>query len=733
MRKISLLLLTALTALQAQEKFTLQSLPVRRHHLTIAKYKDQVNAFAGGEQGAFFVPDNYGGLMYRPLPTQAAITRIHFSGEHGFVLAEDSTTATSWDGGKTWTYGKGRGETDECTKPFGHEFGVFKSAEKSFTVRVSVDGGSDWTTQFSCARCRLDDISFNDSLGAVTGTEYDSASSSATGVVLTTTDDGATWTPSRVPGTMEPRNPQFFGLYRGFVTELNKIFYTRDGGKNWSSHDFSAGGWTFRDYKFVDAMRGYAIRSRLSPDTVSQILKSTDGGANWSVDHEYRKCQLMSVDAQSPAWEGPGDGIFAVALGLVGDSLQTSVTFSRSIYLDWATEGTPADNVPPYEAVDFADPQHGIVVGTEGRILATSDQGIHWAIANHDAAANLNAVKLADARSAWAAGDQGTLLRTADGGATWTETGTGTRLSLRSIAIDPSGDGYAVGDSGIILLLPKDRGPVAKSFPTGRASNLLSVSAPAPGIAYVTGDSGLSWKTSDGGRSWSRMNPGAHGRSLLQFMTSTDGFLLKQSEMVPIGHGGWENTSAELFSSHDGGETWTVVDSAIDMSSSPGQSPPSPRKLLFTGKTGYGIMDHSLLKSIDGGSSWMDGKMPADAFKTMGANMDMALSDSNTLWVLGETGIMRVDLMKGPNPVLGSFSFAATRFADGRLSFSLDHAARIDAALFDARGRTLWARGGRIEAAGAHILEVPFDHMAPGKMILKLNRDGRSESWLVTR
>jgi hypothetical protein len=91
------------------------------------------------------------------------------------------------------------------------------------------------------------------------------------------------------------------------------------------------------------------------------------------------------------------------------------------------------------------------VVGSSGRILATSDGGASWTTQTSGTGAWLLGVAFADVDHGWAVGVSGTIVATSDGGATWRMQSSGLPEWLRGVAFADREHGWAVGDGGTIL------------------------------------------------------------------------------------------------------------------------------------------------------------------------------------------------------------------------------------------------------------------------------------------
>ena len=187
------------------------------------------------------------------------------------------------------------------------------------------------------------------------------------------------------------------------------------------------------------------------------------------------------------------------------------------------------------------------VVGDQGVILRSTDEGAHWILQRTDTTAALFGV-WTDGAIAVAVGYHGTLLRSIDHGATWVPTSSGSTTLL------------GVGGGGVA----DDGGSVARLWAVGEAATLLesddgaqswmaaSATLPAGNLhgvwfspieSLVVGDSGL-FRTRDQGMSWTQLSS-AEASGTEVWATG--------SGQVLVAHGG------VIVRSRDGGLTWGAI------------------------------------------------------------------------------------------------------------------------------------------------------------------------------
>ncbi|MFP5316869.1 MAG: WD40/YVTN/BNR-like repeat-containing protein [Acidimicrobiia bacterium] len=279
------------------------------------------------------------------------------------------------------------------------------------------------------------------------------------GIILATTDGGATW---REQASGVPPMAPAAGCDRGIEGQAIESTCTN----------------VLFDVDFVDAANGWAVGS----DGI--VVHTTDGGATWA-RQELPPLDSISglgpgpggTDARAPHWEdllsvsfpdarsgavaGPGGTILTTAdagatwqwrgdrrYGALTDLAFADRQHGQATGL--ATTGlTPFITVatadggatweirqpPPrtsvananFSGVDFVDAQRGWIAGNAGRILATADAGQSWVVQRRDTTETFQDITMADGRRGLAVGStdfngtsRASLAVTSDGGETWT-------------------------------------------------------------------------------------------------------------------------------------------------------------------------------------------------------------------------------------------------------------------------------------------------------------------------
>lgn len=96
----------------------------------------------------------------------------------------------------------------------------------------------------------------------------------------------------------------------------------------------------------------------------------------------------------------------------------------------------------------------GYVVGNNGMIMKSSDEGITWINLNSGVSNNLNSVLSVSITNTWIVGDNGLILHTSNGGNEWIVQQSNTTVNLKSISLNTLGNkAWISGDGGTIIFL----------------------------------------------------------------------------------------------------------------------------------------------------------------------------------------------------------------------------------------------------------------------------------------
>ena len=252
------------------------------------------------------------------------------------------------------------------------------------------------------------------------------------GVVLSTTNAGATWT-RRAPTMFTLRGVWFTSALEGWaVGQGGTVLHTLNAGSTWTQITSSASE-NLMDVYFATRDTGWVVGAG------GLILATTDRGVTW------QRTLRGGVTLNSVMFAGTRDG------WAVGDNGIVLGTHDRGV--SWFT--VPYATAQPLKGLWRHDTERAVAVGGGGVVLrpsATPDL-VAWVLGNVGSLYQLEGVCLADTLNGFAAGSNGTagvVLYTSDGGETWTPQTVNSQFCLRGVFFVDARRGWIVGDNGTI-------------------------------------------------------------------------------------------------------------------------------------------------------------------------------------------------------------------------------------------------------------------------------------------
>jgi len=213
------------------------------------------------------------------------------------------------------------------------------------------------------------------------------------GVVLRSTDGGATWVRLRVPDSdsLEFRDVAAFGQDTAYLLAAgpgprSRIFFTADGGQTWTPQFVNTDPRAFYDcFAFWSTSSGVVVSDAVQGQLLVRV--TVDAGAHWNV------LPPASVPA---ALEGEGafaaSGTCVTSLGrrhawIASEAAQGSRVYRSSDGgLSWSVAGVPfiTGDATGVATVAFRDTLTGVALG--GRVASATDTTAHAAV-THDGGA----------------------------------------------------------------------------------------------------------------------------------------------------------------------------------------------------------------------------------------------------------------------------------------------------------------------------------------------------------
>lgn len=323
---------------------------------------------------------------------------------------------------------------------------------------ASLAPAQTWVTQNSTTTA---------SLRGVSAVNADVVWASGTGGTwLRTTDGGATWTASKLPGaeSLDFRDIQAVDVRTAYLLSIgpgdkSRIYKTTDGGKQWNLQFTNPDAKGFFDaLAFWDAKHGIVLGDPVDGHFV--VLTTEDGGDHWqrrptppAMPNEgafAASGTCIAVAGSREAWFGTG-GVEGARVFHSGDGGATWTAARTPIRNDAAAAGI--------FSLAFSDALHGIAVGgdyskpsdAERNIAVTADGGKTWTEPTGIHPKGFRSVvAILPGTPTWvAAGTSGSDV-SSDGGNNWKPFDDG---NYNAISLVAGGTGFAVGPKGRVAKL----------------------------------------------------------------------------------------------------------------------------------------------------------------------------------------------------------------------------------------------------------------------------------------
>ena len=286
------------------------------------------------------------------------------------------------------------------------------------------------------------------------------------GTYARTLDGGVTWTAGRVPGadTLQFRDVHALSADLAWLLSagpgpLSRIYRTTDGGANWTLQFTNQVPRGFYDcFSFWDERRGLAYSDQV--DGRIMLLATSDGGETW---------ELIPRDRLPASLEGEG-GFAASGTCLItrpgghawiatGNGARARVLHSSDFGQSWSVVDAPVagGQAAGLATITFRDDRNGAALGgpigkpeeRSDNVAVTSDGGRTWRLAGRTtySGAVYGAAYVPRAgETLVAVGPKGADL-SRDNGTTWTRIDS---LSYWGIGFAPGGTGWIAGPQGRI-------------------------------------------------------------------------------------------------------------------------------------------------------------------------------------------------------------------------------------------------------------------------------------------
>jgi photosystem II stability/assembly factor-like uncharacterized protein len=508
------------------------------------------------------------------------------SADTAFIVGTGGTMLATDDGGQSWrTMPAGVAEdlahvqfVDRSTLWSAGRRGTLRfSVNAGATWETTADGTSDWdatvplTNAVDIARVRF----LNRLDGCVLTTAQEATTLYCTG------DGGVTWRQRGQPFPGVARDIAFGRDLQTAVAAGDRglMLRTTDGGATWQRLNIPTAA-NLTSVTFSDDETAHAVGDG------GVVLKSVSGGRSWAVLPPPRPSTLRLTHI---TFVNPTVGY---SVGAAGTLLKTVDAGASWQPLSLGSRGT-------LRSVSFLTDEIGVAVGERGTIVKTADRGDTWRPIPSGTRRDLNSVRFLNRQTGFAVGDGGVILRSDDSGESWRPIESPVGMNLRGIGL--SGNplsgaltvGLIVGDTNLVLRsadggntwtqipLPGPQDALyTANFPeprigyiggsrttwqstdfgntwrlmgaTRRLTDPLAFAFPSINRGYAVGLSGQIYRTTDGGTTWTQQNSGSRANLRgVFFLDDDNGYVVGDTGTVLV--------------TNNAGETWTVVDAGTHL------------------------------------------------------------------------------------------------------------------------------------------------------------------------
>jgi photosystem II stability/assembly factor-like uncharacterized protein len=334
-----------------------------------------------------------------------------------------------------------------------------------------------WVSQNSGTSKQLNSICF--------GTSTNGIAVGSAGTIIKTNDAGTNWTAVN-SGTVSDLYSVFFLNHdTGIIVGLGAILKTTDGGDNWTAMNPG-----IRSYYnlfsvfFTDANTGYA--SGRNDEDYGAIIKTTDGGSTWKCVYTGSRYSL------------PYSVFFLDSLnGFAAGTNENPSTYGSFILktTDGGKNWTKRSVSGSLYSLYFTGPETGYAGGGPGILLKTANGGTTWKNHAPNSSAVIWSVHFSSPDTGYAAAGN-VMLKTIDGGETWIPQAPELPGYSLSVFFTDNNVGHASGSSGTILLTSNGGGwgtGMADRLPTANqlniypnpASSQITVEPPGKGVISI--------------------------------------------------------------------------------------------------------------------------------------------------------------------------------------------------------------------------------------------------------
>ncbi len=245
---------------------------------------------------------------------------------------------------------------------------------------------------------------------------------------IKSTNGGLNW--ANLVGGIISRSPYltFLNANTGWIFAADGyIGRTTNAGENWVSQGTQGVYIFYYNYGyFINSQTGWALGNSIDTGNHHYIIKTTNGGDNWSVVYDdvnvasHNRIQFINPNT---GWCISG----------------TKFLKSTNGGLNWVRY-FPASY--GYQSISFTDDMTGWLSDTNGVLQKTTNGGLNWVMLVNSNFKRINEIAFLNSNTGYAAGSQ-RILKTTDGGAIWILQYKDNAAALSSIKFVNDNTGYA--------------------------------------------------------------------------------------------------------------------------------------------------------------------------------------------------------------------------------------------------------------------------------------------------
>lgn len=270
--------------------------------------------------------------------------------------------------------------------------------------------------------------------GWITGTD---------GVLLSTTDSGATWTSHKKFTNDALIQIHFINETTGWIL-CERNLYSRGNSATSYLRKTIDGGRTWEKIEFADGGRERMTKLVFNNDGIGTAFG--EGGVFYTLQEDGREWKRSQTAIHYLLLDGAySQGRIGAIAGSGG-----TIMFTEDGGFTWEKASLLGDTDTRFNAIFFSEGKGAWAVGSRGRIFHSNGGARLWRQQDSTVTANLNDVYFTSEKGGWAVGEQGIIVRTRDGGKTWTDVDSRVTHRLEKITFNGS-TGWAIGFGGTLL------------------------------------------------------------------------------------------------------------------------------------------------------------------------------------------------------------------------------------------------------------------------------------------